>query len=109
MNSNRAIINFIGAAIFGTPTDSTCRPEELHSVFTTAKRNAIAPIVYKGIGKSALQLPEKLDEAFREEWDKSLYMFTMQTQQLAEISLLFEKAEIPFVILKGSRMRRRKR
>lgn len=105
MNSNRAIINFIGAAIFGTPTDSTCRPEELHSVFTTAKRNAIASIVYKGIGKSALQLPEKLDEAFREEWDKSLYMFTMQMQQLAEISLLFEKAEIPFVILKGSRMR----
>lgn len=105
MDTNQALINFIYAALFDRPVSKSAIQADLSAILPVAKKNSVASVVYKGIQKSGLSLEEPTRSRYQEEVDKTLFTYLMQSQQADALSEKFEKAQIPFVLLKGSRMR----
>lgn len=105
MNTTQSIINYIYAAVFGRRIDAELLQPDDVSFFSTAKKNAVANVVYSGMQRAGTAITPALYRQFQDECDKAVYTYLMQSQQLTELCELFEKAKIPFVLLKGSRMR----
>lgn len=105
MNTNQLLLNFIYTALFDRPSERTLSESEAAAVFSSAKKNAVSSLVFRGIQKSGADMDKDIFARYSEERDKDLYVYLMQAQQITAISNLLEKHQIPFIVLKGGRMR----
>ena len=105
MRNCRASIEYIYAALFDGRVSEQTKQADPAELYKTAKKNAISFIVFKGIQKTDAVLEPALLSGFEKEMEKGLYVYAMQSQQVMMLSRLFEKEQIPFILLKGSRMR----
>lgn len=105
MRVNQALVDFLNIAIFDRQIDCPNGADTAAAIFSVAKKNSVANVVYAGIEKLKIALDKETTERYRNEKDIALYTFAMQLQQVCVLSDLFEKAQIPFILLKGSRMR----
>lgn len=105
MNTNHTLLNFISASLFDRPVRLCSDESELAAVYGVAQKNAVANVVHSGIKKAGSSMSPALETSYRAETDKALFLYAMQSQQVSELSKLFEQAQIPFVLLKGTRMR----
>lgn len=105
MIKNRALIKFINAALFDKTYSEVLSLSEEQGLFSVAKSNAVANMVLYGMQRIGVSSTAPILEMFEHEKDKSLFTYLMQSQQVLALSNLFETAQIPFILLKGSRMR----
>lgn len=100
-----AIMEYIYAALFGKEISERTKQADAAELYTISRKNAVAGVVYNGIRKSGTVIEETVTAGYNKEADKGLFVYAMQSQQLATLSKLFQKEKIPFLVLKGSRMR----
>ncbi len=104
MNTNQALVRFMYTALFDADNVQTSKIDYAQ-LLSVSKKNAVANIVSCGIEKSGICIDETIKAKFDKESEKALYVYAMQSQQVGMLCDVFEQAEIPFVLLKGTRMR----
>ncbi len=104
MNTNQALVRLLYAALFDAESEQIPQTDYAQ-LFSVSKNNAVANIVACGIRKSGIEVNEMVRAQFDKESDKALFVYAMQSQQVSILCDVFERAEIPFVLLKGTRMR----
>lgn len=105
MNVIHSMMDFINTALFDSPVAGNAAETDFSSLFVLSKKNALANVVFVGIQKAGIQLEGSLREKYQGEADKALYVYAMQSNQLENLSFALEQNRIPFIPLKGSRMR----
>lgn len=100
-----AVTDYINAALYDKEVSEQTKQSNAGDLFAVAKKNAIASVVFGGIRKSGTALEQSVLANFIKESDKALFTYVMQSQQLMNLCQQFEKEKIPFLVLKGSRMR----
>lgn len=101
----RAITDYFNAALFDRAVCEQTKQVNAAEIFAVAKKNAIASVVLEGIRKSGTVLEQPLLVQYEKEAEKALFSYAMQLQQLITLCQRFEAENIPFIVLKGSRMR----
>ena len=74
-------------------------------LYVLTKRHDLAHFISRVISKNELSFDGQVLEKFEEEERMAVYRYENIRFELAEISEAFEKAKIPFVPLKGARLR----
>ena len=99
-----ALIRF---EINGTDIDDDIKnsitPEVLPALFHLSKKHDLAHLIGDALDKNSL-LPDGLGikEYFLQERDVAMFRYTQAQYELEQISEILEKAQIPFIPLKGS-------
>ena len=79
--------------------------ETQRKLYVLAKRHDLAHFVGYVISKHELSFDEQALEKFEEEQHVAVYRYENIRFELSEIRATFEKANIPFVPLKGAKLR----
>lgn len=104
METLQTTINLIDAVLFNGSRQ--VKPSEINNdLLRLARKNAVANVIAAGIKKQELQIPEELQARFSVELQNAALMYAAQAQQIELLCEKLEENQIPFVLLKGARIR----
>ena len=102
----KAMISLIGSAIFGYECEVQLSEEEFKTLYSVSKKHSITNIVYYGLKKCNIELSEEIENIFSVYTYAHFSQYIHQKSRLEEIKSLLNENAIPFIVLKGSRMRK---
>lgn len=104
METIQTTINLIDAVLFNG--SRKVKPSEINAeLFRIVRKNAVANVIAAGIKKQGLQIPEELQKRFSIEMQNAELLYAAQAQQIELLCEKLEQKQIPFVLLKGARIR----
>lgn len=106
----RAMMNLIGSEVCGTEADfgpyTALSDEEKIGLYRLSKKHDLAHIVGNALINGNLLSEGKLKEAYQNEVFTAVYRYETLAYELKELRRVLNEAEIPFIPLKGSVIRK---
>lgn len=102
----KSMISLVGSALFGNECKIDLDESEFKNLYTVSKKHSIANIVYYGLQKNKIKLTPEIENIFSKYTYTHVYQYVQQSNKLNEIKNLLNRDNIPYIVLKGSRMRK---
>ena len=102
----KSMISLVGSALFGYECNINLDEGEFENLYTISKKHSIANIVYYGLQKNKIKLVPETEEQFSKYTYTHLCQYVQQSNKLNKIKNLLNQNNIPYIVLKGSRMRK---
>lgn len=102
----KAMISLIGSALFDYECNIDLDEDETKELFSISKKHFIANIVYYGLQKNKIKLSTDGEKRFSKYTFTCFTQYVQQKSKLEEVKKMLNENNIPYIVLKGSRMRK---
>jgi len=105
-NSYKFIIDCVACSLGSDNKLNIDNNVDYMHVFKCSSAHSITPIVYDGIKKLGIVLPDEVEKVFSKKCRMYTMQYVMQDEQLCKLTDIFEKNKIKNMPLKGSILRK---
>lgn len=109
MNTEALLFTLLRVVLETQPEDTVCRElftqEALETVYALAKKHDLTHLAGQGLAKLGLLGKDEISDKFRKHTMAAVRRYMLLQNALMQLCAAFEKAQIPFIPLKGSVLR----